>query len=131
MSEEREPPVSVPELPGREREATVLSVHTHRRADGVVVLDVAGDVDAAAVGRFAEVVRAEMPAAAGGMVLDLFRVTLLSTAGVVVLTEAAHRALLRNVPVVLVTHNRHVELCGFRRFLTERAHVILDGFRTC
>ncbi len=94
---------------GREHEAPVLQLRMHHHPGGMLALQAAGEIDATEAGQFAESVRTALSSAAGTVVLDLSRVTLLSTAGVVVLTEAAHRAFMRNLPLVLVTNSRPVD----------------------
>jgi anti-anti-sigma factor len=105
------------------------------RPGGGVLVEAGGVLDAASSARFAELVREQMAASSRGLVLDLSRLTFLDTHGVVVLTEAAHRARVRGVELVLVSGNRVVdrvlsllELDGwFRRSETATALDQPDG----
>ncbi|MBA8823941.1 anti-anti-sigma factor [Saccharopolyspora lacisalsi] len=73
------------------------------------VLQAAGDLDSHAATRFAESMRTRFVQTANVVVLDLSRVTLLSTAAVVALLEARHRGLMGDTALRLLTGNRTVD----------------------
>jgi len=121
---------------GRTAEASgELLLSRNPRPGGAVLVEAGGVLDDATSSQFAELVRAELAGTPRGLVLDLSRLTFLDTHGVVVLTEAAHRARVRGVELVLVSGNRVVdrvlsllELDGwFRRSETPTALDALVG----
>ncbi|MGW5643548.1 STAS domain-containing protein [Saccharopolyspora sp. NPDC003752] len=87
----------------------VLRLRTTSPAPGVVVLETAGILDMNSATNFADAVRAHLSATNGTAVLDLSGLSFLSTHGAVVLLEAAHRALMRGVHLVLLSQNRVVD----------------------
>lgn len=95
---------------GRTAEASgELLLTRSPRPGGAVLVEAGGVLDDASSSQFAELVRAELAGTSRGLVLDLSRLTFLDTHGVVVLTEAAHRARVRGVELVLVSGNRVVD----------------------
>lgn len=89
--------------------AEKLSLRTTRPVPGVVVIEAAGILDMSSATQFAEAVRAHLTAGTRSAVLDLSGLSFLSTDGVVVLMEAAHRALMRQANLMLVSRNRIVD----------------------
>lgn len=79
------------------------------RPGGAVLVEADGVLDAVSSPRFADLVRDRLADTRRGLVLDLSRLSFLDTHGVVVLTEAAHRAHVRGVELVLVSGNRIVD----------------------
>lgn len=96
---------SPPEWAGGEPPLEVLSRHP---GEGTVVIEVHGALDAAGATRFAESMRNGL-STASKLVIDLSKLSFVSTDGIVVLLEAEHRALVRSIPLVLVTGNRLVD----------------------
>ncbi|MBB5158439.1 STAS domain-containing protein [Saccharopolyspora phatthalungensis] len=89
--------------------AEALRLNITRPVAGVVVIEAAGVLDMDSATRFAEVVRANLSTDTRTAVLDLSALSFLSTHGVVALLEAAHRALMRETDLLLVTQNRIVD----------------------
>lgn len=79
------------------------------RPGGAVLIEVDGVLDAESSSRFAELVRDRVTDTTRGLVLDLSRLSFIDTHGVVVMTEAAHRARVRGTELVLVSGNRIVD----------------------
>src|SRR5690625_3961245 len=77
--------------------------------DPALIVTVAGDIDSGAAEQFAELLRERLASTTGTVILDLSHVTLLSTAGVVVLMELSHRTFMQDRPLVLVSQNRNVD----------------------
>lgn len=95
-----------------------LRVH-HPDGDSSVV-EAGGALDVPGADQFADVLRRQISAATGRMVVDFSAVSFLTTAGVVALLEAAWRARHRGVALVLVTGNRVVERLLELMEVTER-----------
>lgn len=89
-------------------EETSLVLRTERPA-GALVVEVRGALDMASTPRLRELLRTRLTSTARRVVLDLSCVSFLDTAGVVALTEAAHRARLAGMDLVLVTGNDVVD----------------------
>ncbi len=103
-------PARTPPVPAPIRDATPAGttreepfrVGVRRPGNGVVVVHASGTLDTATEPRFAEPVRHRLSCTASRLVLDLSEVTFLDTAGAVCLLEAATRAAMREMTLVLV-----------------------------
>lgn len=80
-----------------------LRVRVFRPGDGVVVVNVGGELDLAARHFLAEPVRQRLVGTAGMVVLDLSRVTFINSDGVCALLEASQLAKARHKELVLVS----------------------------
>lgn len=96
--------------PGRRAAADLLAVRTDRVVvDGVAVVRVAGEIDAATAPRLAEEVDGIVDVGVAGLVLDLRAVTFLGIAGLITLADLVDSAGHRDVTCRVVTGTRAVD----------------------